>query len=477
MLPRLVRKLFVVCSITLIFLTGVGFIWFFYSPIEAKAVGSYELPLTITNTVNTTFSNYQIRVVINSATLISAGKMRSDCGDIRFFDSDGITPMNYYLDKGCNTTSTVVWTKVPSVPANSTKIITMEYGDPVATSQSTGSGTMDQFDDMQTTPTCALKNSATYDSVNKWIQLTPATSNLSGQCEYTYNPGDGFYSKFEYWTGGGTGADATWIYAWSQSTPVQEDLLTNSNRGYHFTVDEFQDRMCYTKSLVSNGACIAQSTQTTLDNSTWREVEVYQSGLNGTMLLDGAQVVNANDTASRVKSANVFGIAARTSTSNNIHRIRKVFFAEYNAGVSLSTGSEISKQATDSTISFAIRNSTDTANTNTCALGTLSQSTLGSCSYRLKVSSNGTGYSISMRTDGGLADVGYTITDAAVGTGGGGGTAITGSTVGLESYGVVISPGLLTSGSSVARSAAYNARAQVFLPHKFPQKLSIFPHQ
>src|SRR3989338_6387250 len=40
------------------------------------------------------------------------------------------------------------------------------------------------------------------------------------------------------------------------------------------------------------------------------------------------------------------------------------------------------------TLSFAIRNSADTANTNTCALGVLSTTAISSCSYRLRIATN-----------------------------------------------------------------------------------------
>jgi len=97
----------------------------------------YRKPITINNTQNTnTLTDYQVLVTLDTASLISAGKMRSDCGDIRFTDSDGVTNLNYWLESGCNTTSTKIWVKVPLIPANSTKTIYVYYGNPSATSLS-----------------------------------------------------------------------------------------------------------------------------------------------------------------------------------------------------------------------------------------------------------------------------------------------------------------------------------------------------
>ncbi len=111
-------------------------------------------------------------------------------------------------------------------------------------------------------------------------------------------------------------------------------------------------------------------------------------------------------------------------------------------------------------LAFDIRNSADTANTNTCALGTVSTSATASCSYRLKVQSNAVnGYTVYMFTSGGLTNSVNTITDALAGSGGAGGTNISGSTLGVEAYGIKVTPGTLTSGSSITVASAFNAGA------------------
>jgi len=90
----------------------------------------YRRPVTINNTQNSnTLTNYQVLITLNTQNLISAGKMKSDCGDIRISDSDGITKLSYWLETGtCNSTSTKIWTKVPSIPGGSTKTIYLYYG-------------------------------------------------------------------------------------------------------------------------------------------------------------------------------------------------------------------------------------------------------------------------------------------------------------------------------------------------------------
>lgn len=98
------------------------------------------------NNPSSTLIDYQVNVTLDTASLISAGKMRSDCGDIRFIDSDGITPLNYWLESGCNSINTKLWVKVPSIPAGQ-KIIYLHYGNPSASSESNGTNTFLFFDD------------------------------------------------------------------------------------------------------------------------------------------------------------------------------------------------------------------------------------------------------------------------------------------------------------------------------------------
>jgi len=110
----------------------------------------YRRPITINNTQNSnTLTDYQVLVTLDTESLISAGKMRSDCGDIRFTDSDGGTLLSYWIESGCNTTNTKIWVKVPEIPASSTKTIYVYYGNSDATTTSSGTSTFLFFDDFE----------------------------------------------------------------------------------------------------------------------------------------------------------------------------------------------------------------------------------------------------------------------------------------------------------------------------------------
>jgi len=91
--------------------------------------GIYIRPITISNTQNSnTLTDYQVLVTLDTASLISQGKMRGDYGDIRFTDSDGKTLLSYLIESGCNSANTRIWVRIPSIPASSTKTIYVYYG-------------------------------------------------------------------------------------------------------------------------------------------------------------------------------------------------------------------------------------------------------------------------------------------------------------------------------------------------------------
>ncbi|MEM5881933.1 MAG: DUF2341 domain-containing protein [Candidatus Aenigmatarchaeota archaeon] len=137
----------------------------------------YRIPITIRENSGNTLTDYQVLVTINTQNLISQGKMRNDCGDIRFIDSDGSILLNYWIESGCNTTNTRIWVKVPNIPANSQKTIYLYYGNPSATSMSNGTSTFIFFDDFRI---------ATSINTNKWI-VSRYSGDTNNECVISNN--------------------------------------------------------------------------------------------------------------------------------------------------------------------------------------------------------------------------------------------------------------------------------------------------
>ncbi len=100
---------------------------------------SYVTPITITDTSGTTLTDYQVKITLDTQSLISQNKMKSNCGDIRFYytNSSGTYEIPYWIEDGtCNTPNTNIWIKVPEIPANNEATVYMYYGNSSVASES-----------------------------------------------------------------------------------------------------------------------------------------------------------------------------------------------------------------------------------------------------------------------------------------------------------------------------------------------------
>jgi len=203
--------LFAALFLSFIFLPQLSYAW-----LEGW---EYRRPITIDNTQNSnTLTDYQVLITLNTQTLISQGKMRNDCGDIRFVDSDETTLLNYWIESDCNSANTKIWVKVPNIPASSNKTIYVYYGNPDATSLSNGDATFEFFDDFETNPNSNGKwiiyretNDATnecfWDSTNKLFYLTKAVGGKGCMAFFQNQINYPFLVSFKFKIGGGNGAD------------------------------------------------------------------------------------------------------------------------------------------------------------------------------------------------------------------------------------------------------------------------------
>jgi len=94
----------------------------------------------ITNT-GSTLTNYQLKMTLNTQTLVSQGYMDATGKDIRFgLDLPGSTLYNYWIESGMNTSTTVIWVKINSIPAGNS-LLYWFYSNPSATPVTAISGT------------------------------------------------------------------------------------------------------------------------------------------------------------------------------------------------------------------------------------------------------------------------------------------------------------------------------------------------
>lgn len=116
-------------------------------PVEAAwydAGYSFRKKLPISNTSGSMQTDFQMQITVDTASLITAGKMQSDCDDMRFTDIKGKV-LGYWLEPNtCNTANTIVWFKVPKIapaPSGTTTDVFFYYGNPTATSASSTTNT------------------------------------------------------------------------------------------------------------------------------------------------------------------------------------------------------------------------------------------------------------------------------------------------------------------------------------------------
>ncbi|MBI2121661.1 MAG: DUF2341 domain-containing protein [Candidatus Sungbacteria bacterium] len=109
-----------------------------------KILPNWQYRKLISISSATALSNYQILISLDTASLVSAGKMRSDCGDMRFTDFGSTVLLNYWMESGCNSENSKIWVKVPSITAPSGKIY-LYYGNASASFLSNGQNTFLAF--------------------------------------------------------------------------------------------------------------------------------------------------------------------------------------------------------------------------------------------------------------------------------------------------------------------------------------------
>jgi len=97
---------------------------------------NYRQEFSVSNSDTDDLNEYQVTITVDTAALVLAGKLQTDCSDLRFFqvdDDDSETALDYYIDEAtCNTSTTSIWVQVSDIPASSSRTVRMYYGNPSA---------------------------------------------------------------------------------------------------------------------------------------------------------------------------------------------------------------------------------------------------------------------------------------------------------------------------------------------------------
>lgn len=152
----------------------------FFAKSQCCAVPGWQwyVPVDIDNTYtgNAAHTNYQVLIIVDTQTLITAGKMLSTGDDIRFTDNNCGAFLNYYIEPagtgsggGINSTTTYIWVLLPTLPANAITTLKMYYGNPAAVAASSFATT---FPNVLNATTGTLGGVQTYDWINVPVGVT-----------------------------------------------------------------------------------------------------------------------------------------------------------------------------------------------------------------------------------------------------------------------------------------------------------------
>jgi hypothetical protein len=134
---KISKKTVLIASV-LVILIGVPVLAYFYLNEETEDTSAwydnswlYRRSITVNN-AGGTLTNEDVLITLDTATLVSQGKLQADCDDLRFVDSDDSTLLTYWIEAGCNTSNTEVWVRIPSLTTGS-YIIYAYYDNSAAT--------------------------------------------------------------------------------------------------------------------------------------------------------------------------------------------------------------------------------------------------------------------------------------------------------------------------------------------------------
>jgi hypothetical protein len=139
----------------------------------ALASWGYRKNITITNSVASDVAGYQVKLTLDTSALVPS-KMKADCSDIRFAETDG-TNIPYWIESGCGTSTTYVWVKT-NLAASAVKSIYMYYGNANAAAASNGINVFDFFDGFDGDMTKWAGDTASYSISNGELVNTPSSS-------------------------------------------------------------------------------------------------------------------------------------------------------------------------------------------------------------------------------------------------------------------------------------------------------------
>jgi hypothetical protein len=263
----------------------------------------YERVVRIENTTGGALNDWQVRVVVDTASAIAAGRLSADCADLRVTD-DTFAAVPFWLEGPCNASATRLWVRVASIPALGETSLRLLYGSPLAPSLSSSAGTFVRslspllgawtFDDGPGTyfgdssgggspgvafstlsPPGKFGNSVSFINASSFVIVTPPTA----ADPFRFSPSVDFSVSF-------------WMNRPGRGT-YWEGMLGNewapTRNGFSFILDAHLDGGPGTLAFTSRNSCCPAAAGTRyVEDGQWHHVVGVRQGDALSLYVDGA---------------------------------------------------------------------------------------------------------------------------------------------------------------------------------------------
>lgn len=107
---------------------------------------AYFRSVTVDNSSGESLTDYQVSFTLNTADLVTAGKLQADGADLRVY-ADDCTPLPFWGDSLGTSAETRIYAKIPAIAAGGSVTLQVYYGNEMAESAADGDNTFIFFDD------------------------------------------------------------------------------------------------------------------------------------------------------------------------------------------------------------------------------------------------------------------------------------------------------------------------------------------
>ncbi|MDX2247250.1 MAG: DUF2341 domain-containing protein [Bacteroidia bacterium] len=146
--------------------------------------------------------NVQLTAELNTADLLSQGKIRSNLSDLRVVMQD-CTPVPFYVDSAANSSQNRIWVKVPLVPAQENITLRVYYGNPNVNAVASGDDTFLFFDDFSGDSVDMTK----WEPVGEYAQIDIVDNALRYSSTYSSATG----ARFKYLRSSAVFSESVWM--------------------------------------------------------------------------------------------------------------------------------------------------------------------------------------------------------------------------------------------------------------------------